>query len=500
MSTTLEQDTLETIRREQMMTPGDRVAVAVSGGADSVALLRLLISLRETLGITLLVAHFDHALRGAESESDAKFAGDLARAHCLEFILGRADVAAAATQHRWNLEDAARRLRYDFFEGIVAQGRAARVAVGHTADDQAETVLARLFRGTGTPGLAGIHPVMGSVMRPLIAVRRRDLRAYLEGLGQNWREDATNRDLSRQRAHIRQELLPLLERDFSPSLVEHLGTLARLSREEQAFWRMLVEDRYQAFVRQSGGRMTISIPDLLAPLRLPSAAFTANGLVRGGPFAPAISQRPLTERLIRRLYESVHGDSRELMAVHVERVIHLACESSSGRHAELPGRVTVERNFGDLIFSRTCREHAQNLRETKAKRDAYQYAVNLPGEGMTTTIFIPELGSRVHLKVIDWPSPERDTKQEALDADLLRGPLLLRSWRAGDAYCPRGHRQSRKLKRMFVARHIQRAERLQWPVMECGGNVVWTRGMPVSVDFCASAATRTGVVIQEDHP
>ena len=192
MKPKLELQLLKTIRRMGMILPGDRVGVGVSGGADSVALFRLLEALRKDLGITLLILHFDHCLRGEESAADAQFVKSLARDHHVEFVCDRADVSAFAKKHRLNLEDAARRLRYAFFERVVAEGRVTRVAIAHTADDQAETVLARLFRGTGPSGLAGIYPTLGAVVRPLLDYRREDLRDYLRALGQTWREDTTN--------------------------------------------------------------------------------------------------------------------------------------------------------------------------------------------------------------------------------------------------------------------------------------------------------------------
>src|ERR1700690_477358 len=162
MLTNLEQRVLEFIRHSRMMAAGDRVAVAVSGGADSVALLRMLEALRGTLGITLLVAHFDHTLRGSESDADADFVAALAHANALEFVSAREDVGAAAEQNGWNIEDAARRLRYAFFNRILSEQRASCVAVAHTADDQAETVLGHVMRGTGLTGLSGIHPIVAA--------------------------------------------------------------------------------------------------------------------------------------------------------------------------------------------------------------------------------------------------------------------------------------------------------------------------------------------------
>jgi tRNA(Ile)-lysidine synthase len=474
------------IRRTRMLKPGERVGVAVSGGADSVALLRMLEGLRERLGITLLVVHFNHKLRGAESDADAQFVEELARARGLECIVGCEDVAAAAATHRWNLEDAARRLRYAFFERMVAEGRATRIVVAHTADDQAETVLAHILRGTGPAGLAGIYPAVGSVVRPLLGERREDLREYLRGLGQAWREDSTNRDLSRQRARIREQLMPLLESDFSPGVVNHLAGLAELAHEEEIFWNALVEDRFRALVRRDEGRFGVRIHDLLAPMDLSFAA---------GPDAMST----VTERLVRRIYQELRGGVAGLGAVHVEQVIRLASESASGKSAELPGGILVERNFGNLIFSRSRHAGIPSRRqETRSKANAYQYVVSLPLLG-AATVSVPELKRRFCLKVIDWSVSERDTRRDsaALDADLLREPLILRNWRPGDAYRPRGRRQTKKLKEMFLAGRVPSRDRAWWPVLESGGRVAWARGLPPAEEFCVREGTQSGVVIEE---
>ena len=172
----LEQSVFDSIRAARLFVPGDRVGVAVSGGGDSVALLRLLESFRGDLGITLIAMHFDHSLRAGESDEDARFVAELSRERGIEFVLGRDDVAAVAAQNGWNLEDAGRRLRYEFFRRLIEEGRVTRVAVAHSADDQAETVLAHIMRGTGPSGLAGIYPEIGPVVRPLLSIRREALR------------------------------------------------------------------------------------------------------------------------------------------------------------------------------------------------------------------------------------------------------------------------------------------------------------------------------------
>jgi tRNA(Ile)-lysidine synthase len=496
MRTPLEQSVLNNLRHARMILPGDRVAVAVSGGADSVALFRILENLRDELGVTLSVVHFDHMLRGDDSTSDAQFVADLARDSGLQIVAAREDVAAEAARHGWNIEDAARRLRYAFFERVCAAGQATRIAVAHTAQDQAETVLAHLIRGTGPTGLAGIYPSARSVIRPLLGIARQDLRDYLRAKNQVWREDATNSDTSRLRARIREQLLPVLERDFAPAIATHLCELARLSGEQEVFWSAIVEDRFRSFVQVAGDVMTIQIRDLLLPLDLLSVPGIPTAASNSSEVAPL---RALTERIIRRLYEGVRGDRNELGAQHVEQVIHLATESTSGRRLELPGNIFVERTFGKLTFSHVQADrHSLSAREDAAHAAAYQYVVSLPNSG-ATVVSIPELGSRFRLKVIDWTLQARDTKSdgEALDAGLLRGSLILRNWRPGDAYRPYGRRQASKLKDMFLADRIPLRDRARWPVLECGGQVVWTRGMAPADDFCARARTQLGVLIEE---
>lgn len=510
----LEQRVFEAIRHSRMLSPGDRVAVAVSGGADSVALLRLLQNIHAELGVTLLVAHFNHCLRGAESDADAEFVATLAKAAGLELVSTREEVGAEAVLHHWNIEDAARRLRYAFFARIVEEGRATRVAVAHTADDQAETVLARIFRGTGLTGLSAIHPVVGPIVRPLLDIRRADLRVYLTSRGDTWREDSSNRDLRRQRARIREKLLPLIEREFAPSIVKRLTDLARLASEEETFWSALVDDCFRATVRSVSDDSDHATPALSIPVEALLHPLPALASFKTGSAQPYT--RALTERLIRRLYQQLRADRRQLTARHVDQVIHLAAESSSGRRIELPAGITVERNFGSLVFSaapradspaphlanRPVRRHARKFQsETAASKKTYSYTVDLdlPSSGSAASVSVTELGCRFRLKVIDWPMTTRETEScgEALDADLLRAPLILRNWRPGDSYRPRGRRQPRKLKQMFLAARIPSRVRSMWPVLESDGRVVWARGMPPAHEVSATQNTRAGVVIEE---
>ena len=476
-----------------MLRAGDRVGVGVSGGADSVALLRLLEELSGELGIRLVVLHFNHQLRGAESDADESFVAQLAASRGIEFVAGREDVAAIARERRWNLEDAARRLRYAFFGSAVKSGRVTRVAVAHTADDQAETVLARLVRGTGPAGLASIYPIKGHVVRPLLQIRRSELRDHLNALGQTWREDVSNLDLTRLRARLRHQVLPMLEREFQPAIVEHLGRLAKLARADESFWTALVAERMGTLTRTENGRVGIRCADLLAPA----------GFLPGGA---ADAQRALAHRLVRAMVASLPGPPRQLTARHVAQVLRLAEKSQSGQRAEMPGAF-AERVFDWIWFESVSGsaklETGQPGGESKSISSggrSFSRMVQLGHAGEDTTVAVPEIGRRVRLKVIDWPPQLRDTGlgSRVIDAELLRSPLMLRSWCPGDSFRPQGRRRALKLKQFLREGRVARKERQGWPVLTSAGAVVWTRGLPVAAEFSPGKTTGTGVLITEE--
>jgi tRNA(Ile)-lysidine synthase len=495
VKTELRQQILETIRRYRMMKPGDRVGVAVSGGADSTALLCLLEELREDLGIALQVIHLNHSLRGAQSDRDEEFVAQLSRARELEFFSERHDAGAEARHHGWNLEDAGRRLRYELFERLVREGKVTRVAVAHTADDQAETFFARIFRGTGTRGLAGIHPVRGNIVRPLLKIRREALREYLRERAQTWREDPSNRDLSRLRSRVRHELIPELERKFPPGIVNRITNFAGIFYDEEAFWSVLVEDRFRAVARQNSGGISIAVGDLLSPLPLPSGQESMPGYTEAESASRAVSRR-----LILRLLEEALRDRGQITSAHVDDVIRFALTGASGHRLELPHGLAVRREFDHLtFFLRSPADRTDIGQRSAHSADAYQYVMGLPGQG-SNDVSVPELRTRFCLKLIDWPATERDTRKQSatLDADLLQSPLVLRSWRPGDAYRPRGHRQVRKLKEMFLRHRVPVGERAHWPVLTSGDEVVWTRGMPPAAEFAAQEGTRKGLLIEEE--
>ncbi len=488
--TSLKQRLLASLKKQEVIQPGDRVGAAVSGGADSVALLLLLLELRGKLGIVLSVVHFNHKLRGKASDADEAFVAKLAARHELEFHSDSVDVAKKAKKERANLEDAARRARYDYFHSLTESGACGRIVVAHTADDQAETVLAHLLRGTGLAGLGGIHPVAGPVIRPLLNVRRSELRRFLRARKQTWREDATNRDTKRMRARIRKKLLPLLEKQFQPAVVEHLTSLAELAGEDEAFLDAMAEERATVLVQKSGEGTRIAIDNLFEPLkRKEFSAKNTQGREKPG------ATEALSKRVVRRIVESLKPREGQLGAGHVQAVLQLARSGQSGSLLPLPGGVEVRRERDALVFQAV--ENA-GVRTGRSAPREYAYKIDLArGE---TEVNVTELGCVFRLKVIDWPLKRGETSRDGavLDRDRLLFPMVLRNWRPGDRLRPQGHRNTHKLKRLLNEKRVSRWERDGWPVLTSGGVLAWARGFPVAAEFAANERTRAGIVVAEE--
>jgi tRNA(Ile)-lysidine synthase len=430
---------LRYIRERVLMRAGARVAVAVSGGADSVALLRLLLDLRSALGIVLAVAHFNHGLRGEESQADEAFVAELARQHQLDFFAGHADVRDYAFTSKLSIEAAGRALRYGWLARLARERRFDAIATAHTLDDQAETVLLKFLRGAGTRGLAGIYPVVDRencrIVRPLLTVSRDEVETYLESLDQSWREDESNLDRRFTRNRVRHDLLPLLEREFNPNLRALLSDAAELSRAEEQYWQALVQRELMSRMRKSG-------------------RFVLAGL----------SQLPLA--LQRRLLKAfAEAAALVLDFEHVEKLRR--CAVGSLAKTDLPGAWLAERKDDSL-----------ELRQLDAATESavkYEYVLPVPGE-----VHIAELG--LTLRALNVAA---EFAPELADGNLLNsalpGPqLVVRNWRPGDRFRPAHSRSQEKLKRLFGEKQIPSEQRPAWPVVLCGAEIVWVRGFPVA--------------------
>jgi tRNA(Ile)-lysidine synthase len=496
---TLVQKVSALIRRQELLKAGDRVGVAVSGGADSVALLRLFLELRKELGIVLSVVHFNHKLRGAEADGDEHFVAELARQHKLELHCESGDVAAFAAGRHLSLEAAARELRYAYFVRLLTEGRLNRIATAHTLDDQAETVLLRLARGAGTRGLAGIYPqwrlvrgetetgkrqratregkpkqfpvpgspfsVSGSqfserraasVVRPLLGIRRKELEVYLANVRQGWREDKSNRDLRHARNRVRHGIMPRLERNLNPAVREALAETAEIARAEEEYWQTEV-----ARVLPSG--------------------WLTQGREGATLSLSALAQLPLAlqRRVIRTAAEWL---GLRLEFRQVEEIRELGSSEAKAAKAVLPG--------GWLVLRK--REELQFERELPTAKADYDYSLSVPGR-----IEVLETGTVFETVVVPEGAGAGYNPEHFFDPTLLNGALRVRNWRAGDRFWPAHTKAPKKIKELLQERHVETAERKAWPVMLCGDEIVWVRGFPAPARLRVQEGWKEAIVIRE---
>jgi tRNA(Ile)-lysidine synthase len=427
-----------------LLKPGLRLAVGVSGGADSTALLRALAERRGELGLVLHAAHLHHGLRGAEADTDLEFARGLAADLGLIFHEAQVDTNAAAERAGESIEEAARRLRYGWFRQLMAAGEVDAVATAHTLDDQAETVLAKFLRGAWTEGLSAIHPVIefpeGRILRPMLATTRAEVEAYLNAMGQGWREDSSNRELTYTRNRIRHELLPLLE-GWNPRLREHLAHMAALARDEEAWWQ---------------GELERLGPQLLMPGRAVRGGGRAAGefsfsldVVRFNALAPAMQRRLL------RHAAGLLGAAPDFASTEALRA--LALSGRAGQKRELAQGLRAERTPRELRLGVEPVSVAGLGRAAAVP----EYSVAIPG-AVTAGAF----GLRIEIK--SGGRPEAIPRQ-----------ALLRNWKAGDRVRLRYSSSPRKVKEVLERLRVTGTSRAVWPVLELDGRIVWMKGVEV---------------------
>ncbi len=439
----------DTIRQHRMLAAGDTVVVATSGGPDSTALLHVLAELRRKLGLTLHAAHFDHGLR-PDAADDAQCVGEMSRSLGLSYHHGTGGARAYAEQRNLSIEDAARRLRYEFLFGVARDVGAQVVATGHTLDDQAETVLMRVLRGSGLRGLAGIPPVrtQGDVrlIRPLLDASRSEIEAYLTRRRLVWREDSTNLDLAILRNRIRMVLLPMIE-GYNPDARRTLARLAGLMRDEAAAFDALAAPLIDGVLTGgSGGVQVAREPFLQLPL--------------------ALQRRAILEAVRR-----VRGNAESVAFVHLSRARRLVAEGRAGAVAEFPDgiRVTVLPKSAEVTAAASA-----------GAAPMPEYRLDVPG-----SVVAPEFGVYLTASEVDAGSPEAKKPKRPGAEDIMvdqaqaGGWLTLRGPRPGDRFAPYGMGgRMKKVSDYLTDAKVPRHRRRFVPVLAAAsGEILWIVGM-----------------------
>lgn len=431
---------VRTIREHHLFQLNDTLVVALSGGADSAALLDMLSRL-PGFNLQLVAAHLNHCLRGAESDADQEFCNKLAASYGIPFEVRRVDVKELAKSEGLNLEDAGRRARINFLEQVREKHGATAIITAHHCDDQAETILMRLLRGSGMTGLCGIpYSNQRGYIRPLLNVTRAEIELYLTEHGLDWREDASNQDTSFLRNRIRHELLPLLEQ-YNPSVRRSLISTAAILTDEDALLEALAEQAFNASWYKIGGYFACSIQKLKTQ--------------------PAALQR----RILRHVCRQLAGNLDGFNLGHIESIRRLPDSSGPNSRLSLPQSVSAVREYDRIIL---CLSTADSSGEVKDIHITEPGRYQMPGGGsleVTISSAAP----------VDYNCLNTDSA--CFDLEITPLPWLVRSYRPGDRITPIGMTGRKKVKDIFIDNKIPMSERKMIPLLFCEGELMWIAGL-----------------------
>lgn len=458
------------ISRHHMLEPGDLVVIGVSGGPDSVALLHLLFCLQQELNIFLHVAHLNHMFRGEEAREDASFVHELADRLEVPCTIGERNVPVYAREKNLSAQVAAREVRYRFFHDVLQSTGGAKLALAHHADDQAESVLINLFRGSGLKGLAGMSPVRENLfVRPLLNVRRREIEEYCREHQLPTRLDHSNLKTIYLRNRIRHRLIPLLEEEYCPGIVPVLVRMADHVRDENDFLEGLSMEAY--------GRVKVSEQPR-------QVALDRKKLAK--------EPRTLARRVLRLAWEQIRGNKHDLTFEHVELVLKCLEGGGPERVLELPAGIKVR------ITSHTITLQEGNPREKPVR---YSYPLAVPGRTA-----IPESGVHVVSRVVNRQEMTLDPRDLpagsiALDYDKVTQPLVVRSREDGDTLVPFGFGKGVKLKKLLIDRKVPRYLRDKIPLVveRDTGKILWVAGVRMAHGVGISSATAKVILLSLEN-
>ena len=448
-----EKKALSAILEHGMVKSGDRIVVAVSGGPDSVCLLNILFQLRKPLNANLIVAHLDHGLRPNEDEKETEFVANLTRR--LNLSLAYDKVNNLTKAHGTTIEEKAREIRYQFLTKVLDEYHAQKVALGHNMNDQAETVLMHILRGTGPTGLSGIPPIRENrFIRPLINITRDEIQTYLKQKDMPFMMDSSNLEKRFLRNKIRLELIPLLL-NYQPMLIEHLGELAFLCRQEDQF---MVEEAIKVL------EMMI-LDSSEHSLDLSLTTFKSFSI-------------PLQYRIIRQAIKRVKGNLRRIDIGHIKAVMDLANKERPQIKINLPENITVKKIYERLRFSLGVEIETGNFSYYIKNMGRFQI------QEINQTISLEEISKK------DFLLPSPSSREAFLDLDMFHWPIRVRNFRAGDRFIPLGLSGFKKLKDIFIDNKIPTEERKKIPILENGNDIVWVCGIRIDNRYRVNEKTK----------
>jgi tRNA(Ile)-lysidine synthase len=452
----------KTIKKYRMLESGDRVVVGVSGGPDSMALLYALNRIKKKNNLTLKVAHLNHGFRGKEAQKEAEFVEEMAKKLKLFCEVKTFDVPAYKKKTSLSSQEAARVVRYQFLEEVREQFQASKIALGHNADDQAETLMMWLLRGTGLKGLSGIPPVRENVIvRPLIETTREEIEEYIREKEIPFVIDSSNQKTDYLRNRIRHEIFPLLKEHYNPQLVKGLVQTASIIRQENEYLEGIVKDILKDIIVSKNGESVVIDGKRL--LEIPTA---------------------IQLRCVRGALEQVKGDLRRISATHLYDIIKIVSNNKPNKVLKLPEGIRVEKSYNHLTVT-----HHQST------TPPFHYRfTSIPDQ-----INIEEIGKEMRFKTIkggDQLIKKENPQIAYLDEGKVIMPLTIRNARPGDKFQPLGMKGEKKVKDFFIDEKVPLRERKCVPIFLFDGMLGWVGGMRINHRLRVTRGTRKVLKIE----
>jgi len=434
------QKILQFIKKKRLISPGEKVILAVSGGIDSVVMLDVMAQLKDILKVELAIAHVNHQLRGQESNDDEKFVLQLAKKYRIECVLDRAPTKKIAKEKKLSIQEAARDIRYSFFDTLKKSFNADCFATAHNANDNAETVLMNLFRGSGIEGLQGIPVQRGNIIRPLLCVTRKEISTYAKKRKISFREDSSNLKDDYTRNYLRHKIIPKLEKRINPSLVEILLRESEIVTANVKFVEELVESSYDLVVKGN---------EILVHQAKSLHLFLQQMVVH----------RLLEQNGIEPSYESINS------------VIELMYQQK-GKSVDLNKNLIAERLDKSI-----------HIRKRTGQKE---FAYNIEHEGILKA---NEFTFSITKSAIPDNKIKNDASIEYIDARLVKFPITVRSWKKGDSFFPLGMKGKKKLSDFFGEQKLSSEEKFSTPIVESSGQVIWIAGQRLDDRFKITDST-----------
>ena len=449
----MEEIILKNIRENQLIQKGDNIVLGVSGGPDSMALLYLLKNIQEKLNFNLFLAHINHGVRGEEALRDQNFVKRKAEELNLPFYLKKADMIAYGKERGISSEEAGREIRYGFFNEILTGLGGGKIAVAHNKNDQAETIIMRIIRGAGIDGLRGMDFISGNIIRPILNIDRLDIEDYIEKNQIETVLDKTNLQSIYTRNKIRLEVIPYLEENFNPNIIEGLWRLTRTANIDSNFLEKYSKNRYNLLLKKKAKDYII----------LDGKEFENQDI--------SIKQRIL-RRAILELNKNLQGIGED----HIRSVLELFHQGNTGKEVHLPNEILVRLDYKDLLI----RKGGGNIQED------YEFKL------IEGTNDFKDQGFRIHVSVLDKDQlvDIKDSNSKYFDYDKIKGQLQVRNRRNGDRFRPLGMTGSKKLKDYFIDEKISRDLRDKIPLIMDDNNIIWIIGYRISDTYKVDKHTK----------